>query len=239
MKLIVPSIFQAFPEVAAAMSLRDENSPSQLNMSVSTGDTKHAAENLKTFCQEVGIEFKRLATPKQEHGDIVHLLSGEYSSHPGDGIITSEPGWLLGVKVADCVPLLLYDPVTKSYGAVHSGWKGSAQNITAIAVQKMMQELGVKSSDIYAWIGPSAGSESYEVGRDVFEQFNPKYSRSIAGDKWLFDNKSVVYDQLINSGILPDNIEVSSLDTITNKELHSYRRDGEKSGRMLAAITVV
>ncbi|MEX0668758.1 MAG: peptidoglycan editing factor PgeF [Candidatus Saccharimonadales bacterium] len=239
MKLIIPAIFESFPEVAAAMSLRDQQAPSQLNMSLKTGDNQRVTENLKNFCLEVGIKYPRLAIPEQDHTDIVHVLRSEYHPHLGDGIITNEPGWLVGVRVADCIPLLLYDPDTSSYGAIHSGWRGSAANITATAVHKMMKEFQVNPENIYAWIGPSADGASYEVGQDVFEQFNPKYSQNIGGGKWLFDNKAVVYDQLVDSGLLPEKIEVSSLDSITNQELHSYRRDNDKSGRMLAAIGVV
>ncbi len=236
MKLLTPTIFDPFPEVVAGMSLRDEHEPGKLNMLENSTDAETVRENRKQLCQELGFKDNRLAYPKQTHSADVHIVSDEYHRHEGDALVAIQPGWLLGVTVADCVPVLLYDPQSKMYAAVHSGWRGSAQNITDMAIAKAVREFRIDPRNLYAWIGPAAGAESYEVGVDVVSQFNPRYSRPKNEDTWLFDNKSVVRDQLINSGVEQDHIEVSGLDTITNQELHSARRDGDDSGRMLVAI---
>ncbi|MEX0749049.1 MAG: peptidoglycan editing factor PgeF [Candidatus Saccharimonadales bacterium] len=237
MKLLAPTIFDPFPEVVAAMSMRDTAGANQLNMSRQQ-ESKIARTNRQQFAAEIGFDLEQLAAPEQNHTDIVHVVQGEYHPHPGDGVITSEPGWLLGITVADCVPLLLFDPLSGSYGAIHSGWRGSAQNIAGITVQKMMREFSLRPENLYAWIGPSADKATYEVGYDVVSQFNPKYSTPLDADRWLFDNKRVVHDQLLDNGLRLERIEISSLDTISNPELHSERRDEETSGRMLAAIGI-
>lgn len=236
MKLLTPSIFDPFPEVLVAMSMRENSLPGENNMSKNQGDATIAEKNRQSFAQEVGFDTSRLVTPQQEHTSIAHIVTHDYEPRRGDSLLSNEPGWLLGITIADCVPLLLYDPETKSYGVVHSGWRGSAQNIAGNAVSEMNQKFGVRPENIFAWVGPSAGKESYEVGVDVVSEFNPRYSTPQSDNSWLFDNKSVVADQLLGSGLSPDKIEVSGLDTITNHELHSARRDGESSGRMLAAI---
>ena len=236
MKLLTPGIFETFTEIVAAMSMREQDLPGENNMSKDQGDPGTAQDNRRELVTEIGFDISKLATPQQKHTDITHVVRGEYHAGTADALISDEPGWLLGITVADCVPLLLYDPETGGYGVVHSGWKGSAQNIAGGTVAKMVQEFSVRPKNLIAWIGPSAGKESYEVEYDVVSQFNPRYSQPAEDEKWLFDNKSVVCDQLIDSGLAPDKIEISSLDTISNQELHSARRDGDESGRMLVVI---
>ena len=236
MKLLAPNIFEPFQEVIASMSLRDETEPGHLSMIAKGTDKSTARKNRHRLCQELGFSPDQLAYPEQTHSDIVHTVTDEYSRHEGDALITGQSGWLLGVTVADCVPVLLYDPFSGSYGAIHSGWRGSAANITGATVAKLVKEFDTDPTNIIAWVGPATGEDSYEVGSEVASQFNQKYSRPNNQDGWLFDNKSVVYDQLISAGLQESNIEVSGLDTITNTEFHSARRDGEDSGRMLCAI---
>lgn len=221
------------------MSLRDESEPGRLSMLPKATDEPTARENRKKLCEELGFDLKQLAYPEQTHSNIVHTVSNEYSKHEGDALIANQTGWLLGVTVADCVPVLLYDPFSGSYGVVHSGWRGSAQNITGATIAKLMREFSVDPTNLIAWIGPAADAQSYEVGSDVVSQFNQKYSRPNNQESWLFDNKAVVYDQLINAGLQESNIEVSGLDTVTNTKLHSARREGDNSGRMICAIGIM
>lgn len=239
MKLLAPTIFEPFPEVVAAMSLRDEQAPGNLSMLKNGTDEETACTNREKFCQELGFKSNQLVYPAEKHSADVHVVTDEYHRHEGDAVITIQPGWLLGVTVADCVPVLLYDPETGLYGAVHSGWRGSSQNIADTAIAKAVREFHINPRNLHAWISPAASADSYEVGFEVVNQFNPSYTRPNGENSWLFDNKSVVRDQLINSGVEPDHIELSELDTITNQELHSARRDGEVSGRMMAAIGIM
>ncbi|PSO43096.1 peptidoglycan editing factor PgeF [Candidatus Saccharibacteria bacterium QS_5_54_17] len=240
MKLLTPAIFEPFPEVVAGMSLRDEHQNGNLSMTENGTDAETARNNRERFCRELGFEEDSLAYhPEQKHGKDVHLVHEEFHHRSGDGLVAQQPGWLLGVTVADCVAVLLYDPATGTYGAVHSGWRGSSQNIADAAIAKAVKEFAVDPRGLYAWISPAGGGDSYQVGSEVANQFNPRYSQPVEDDTWLFDNKSVVHDQLINGGLEPSRIEMSQLDTITNQELHSARRDGESSGRMLAAIGVI
>ncbi len=240
MKLLTPSIFESFPEVVAAMSLRDETEAGNLSMTEDGANSEIARTNREQFCQELGFGNDWLAYhPEQMHSADIHIVRGEFHHRQGDGLIAQQPGWLLGVTVADCVAVLLYDPVTSAFGAVHSGWRGSSLNIVDGAIAKAVREFGIDPRNLYAWVSPAAGAASYEVGFEVVNQFNARYSRPNGDDTWLFDNKSVVRDQLINSGVEPDHIEMSELDTITNQELHSARRDSDKAGRMLAAIGVM
>lgn len=238
MKLLTPAIFDPFPEVAAGMSLVDEDYPGRFSMLGNGVAETDADHNRVAFAKELGFPSQKLAVPIETQSDIVHPVRGEYHRHESDALITEQAGWLLGITTADCVPILLYNPDVGCYAAIHSGWRGSAQNITGKTIGLLTKEYSADPAATYAWIGPAASGDTYEVGFEVINQFNPRYSQVKGDDTWLFDNKSVVKDQLINSGIGSDRIEVSGLDTITNVELHSARREGESSGRMLAAIGV-
>lgn len=238
MKLLTPEIFTPFADVVAAISLYDAAEPD--NFSMASSDAKFEMQNREAFAAELGFKTNRLVMLKQTHSDIIHKISGSFQSREGgvegDALITSQRDWLLGITVADCVPLLLFDPNTESYAAVHSGWRGSLQNIAGKTIEQMTLEFGVDPADLLAWIGPAAAADNFEVGWDIAGEFNPKYARAAGADRWLFDNKAVVRDQLLDSGVEDGHIEISSLDTITNPELHSARRDGDSSGRMLAVI---
>ena len=125
-----------------------------------------------TRLSDIPARFAQLATLKQIHssscvaGDGRKGLLGE-----GDALLENVPGSVVAVKTADCIPVLLVDEQHRAVAAVHAGWRGTAAQIVARAVEAMTQRFGTSASDLHAAIGPGIGACCYEVGPEVREQF--------------------------------------------------------------------
>ena len=239
--IIRPAIFNPFPEIIAAQSTRIGGvSPEPLGMNLSShvGDEQaNVDENRRRFLASIEApDSIKSVYQNQVHSANVAVVVGEEGIvKENDALITSETNVLLGVTVADCTPILLYDPTTKLIAAIHAGWRGTEQMIALATVRKMM-ELGAEPENMFAFIGASASQEKYEVEIDVATLFESKHTTDLHNGKFLLDVKTANLDQLLFTGIPREHIEVSPLCTISDERLHSYRRDGKKSGRMLAVI---
>jgi YfiH family protein len=239
--IIRPQIFAQFPEIIAAQSTRIGGvSPEPLGMNLSShvGDEQaNVDENRRRFFENTGIPSGTKAVyQNQVHSSNVNVVRGDEGIvKESDSLITQELNVLLGVTVADCTPILLYEPKTKLIVAVHAGWRGTEQMIALAAVRKMV-ELGALPGTIFAFIGASASGEKYEVGLEVATLFEEKHLVDLHNGKFLLNVKAANLDQLLFAGIPANQIEVSPLCTISDERLHSYRRDGKRSGRMLAII---
>lgn len=155
-----------------------------------------------------------------------------------DGLVTNLPDVALFTTYADCTPIILYDPVKKVHGNIHSGWKGTLQKIGQEAVAKMVEDYHCNLEDMIAIIGPSIGRDDFEVELDVMEQFQEVFDfhnqiiRKKNDVKYLIDIQECNKRILMESGIKEDNITVVDLSTKSNPMLHSYRRDASKFGLM-------
>lgn len=146
-----------------------------------------------------------------------------------DALITTSPELWISIRTADCLPILLADPVAKVVAAVHAGWRGTVEKIAARTVAEMV-ELGAEVSGIRAAIGPGIGECCFEVGAEVSPHFG-------SVDKTNVDLAAANERQLLEAGLALDNIWVSKQCTRCNPDLfHSYRRDGVQAGRMVSAI---
>ena len=176
---------------------------------------------------------------KQVHSDVVFTavqpnppaILGE-----GDAVITRTPGRTIGVRTADCVPILLVDPVNRAVAAVHAGWRGTVQNIVGKTVERMREEYGTRAADLLAAIGPAIGESCYEVGPEVAEQFEKLLPDR--GDARHLNLEEANRRELTAAGVPADAIDLGSLCTQCGEEFHSWRRDKEASGRMVAAIGI-
>jgi hypothetical protein len=145
----------------------------------------------------------------------------------------------LCVTVADCVPILLCDPRVPAVGVVHAGWRGTASGILAAAVRRMQEEFGTDPAALLAFIGPAAGACCYEVGSEVADRFDAQFLHR-HGEHALVDLKSANRTQLLGAGLQPGHIEVDPSCTIEESaRFHSYRRDGNRSGRMMGVIGIL
>ena len=120
---------------------------------------------------------------------------------------------------------------------VHSGWRGTVKNILGKTLNLLSDEYSSKPEDLLVYIAPSISQSNYEVGKDVAEHFDPKYKEAY-NSKFLLDVSLVNYDILTAYGIPENQVEVSSLCSFNSPYLHSYRRDGDNSGRALAVIAM-
>jgi len=238
--LYQPRIFKPYTAVRAGVTLRSVTARDRFgnNMSLTVGDNSTRVEhNRERAAASLG--FRQLATQRQVHGNACHVVGPGYSPAESDALISDEPGWLLAVSVADCIPVLLFAEQRKVVAAVHSGWRGSQHNITGATIAQLLQSYGVAPDELIAYIGPAASQCCYEVGNDVATQFAEQHSRPLGEGKFLFDNKGVVLAQLFAAGIPTSQIELDPRCTICAPNFHSYRRDGSHSGRMFGVIGLV
>ena len=210
-----------------------------LNLGLKTSDnTLNIRNNHEIVYNYLGIDETQAAFMEQVHGDTVIVSETGGISPKTDGLITSKCGLMLGVKIADCIPLLLFEPVHNVIGAIHCGWRSIKANIAEKAIAKMVDELQASPENIVAVMGPSAESCCYEIGRDIAAHFNSSSLIERNGLLYL-DLKAELRVHLLTGGLISSNIEIISDCTICNKELYfSHRRDNKKSGRMMGYIMV-
>jgi YfiH family protein len=194
----------------------------------------------------------RLRLVRQVHGTTIAIAhrgaAPGWTMPEADAILTDDPSVAIGVRVADCAPVLLHDPVRRAAGAVHAGWRGTAARVCEAAVREMRDAFGTHPGDLVAVIGPCLGACCGEVGPDVVDAFRRGGASAdeIAawfgrghGDRSLLDLPRANRDQLMAAGVDPRRIFDSALCTKTASDsLHSYRARGAAAGRSAALIRV-
>lgn len=191
--------------------------------------------------KKLNIPLIGLIKTQQIHSDKIAIVDKNEINSPiqaVDGLITNKHNQTLGITTADCIPFLFYDPIHNIIANAHAGWKGSALNIGSKLVTTMMN-MGSQVNQILVVIGPHIGSCCYDidVNRQVlFEKLN--YNAIIKRNgKAFLDLGKVNIKYLVDTGILPENIEVIPYCTSCRSDLfYSYRREGENSGRMINVI---
>jgi polyphenol oxidase len=242
MFIIKPYIFNQFPQITAAVSTIigvGHEAPFYFNLSFNVkDDEERVLENRKLFFEKLGFEENEIAFQNQIHSDIINVVDSAGNSGEGDAMITSKKNLLLVLTIADCTPVMIYDSGNQVIAAVHSGWRGANKKILENTLRLMRNEFNTKGADLMVYLGPSISQINYQVGEEVASLFDQKYILKSNGQKFL-DVASVNYDMLIDFGVKRNNIQRSLLCTYQMKDLfHSYRRDGNKSGRSLAVIGI-
>lgn len=156
----------------------------QLNLGFTVTDTRSSVErNRQTFVYKVVLREHRhppLVTLRQVHSGLVHILRRrDYlpkSPPRGDGIITSHANVLLGIQVADCVPVLVVDSNRRAIGAFHAGWRGTVRRIVERGVGSMRAVFGSRPEDLHAAIGPCIHDCCYAVGAEVIDEFRSQFA---------------------------------------------------------------
>jgi polyphenol oxidase len=238
--IIISKLLSGCPELCHGISTkRGGSGESQFgfNISYRVGDNEEIVRfNWKLFCDELQISEQQIAFQRQIHSAIVIEVVNPGIYDNCDALITNIPNLYLTVTIADCIPVLIYDPVKRCVSIVHSGWKGTHREIVRKALRKMMESYNSVPSDILCFIGPGAGPCCYNVGEEVGYLFPSEYLAR-RDDKLFLDLKQRIQNSVLAEGVLNTSIEVSPLCTICGKTLfHSYRRDGVQSGRMLGII---
>jgi hypothetical protein len=163
-----------------------------------------------------------------------------------DALISNTPGILLGVKTADCVPILLGDSNTGAFAAVHAGWRGTSSSIVVRAIEQLKAEYGTKPENLRAAIGPAANVCCYEVGADVIGRFKDRFPDTDslfiptrAGHARI-DLHKANSEQLISAGVVPERIHTAPFCTMERTDLFfSYRREKALYGRVGRLMSVI
>jgi len=190
---------------------------------------------LLVFSNFLGVDVSNLCYNHQIHSDRIVIAEDTQKIEDADALITNKKNLVLFVKIADCAGILIYEPIVKCIAAIHSGWKGSKENIVEKTIKMLQNEYRAQPSSMMVYISPMASAKNYEVGVE-FLQFFPSEVIYKVDNKLYYDNQKMILHQLNDAGVKPENIECSNLCTIDNIDLHSYRRDKENSGRMAVFI---
>jgi YfiH family protein len=180
-----------------------------------------------TRLADIPARFAQLATLKQIHSPSCLAAEGRAGLlGEGDALIENQPGSVVAVKTADCMPILLVDERLRAVAAVHAGWRGTVARIAAGAVAAMNRRFGTRAEDLHAAIGPGIGKCCYEVGAEVAAQFGGQGRGHI-------DLAAANRRQLEEAGVTPARVYASNLCTMCRgEEFDSFRRDREAAGRM-------
>jgi polyphenol oxidase len=174
----------------------------------------------------------KMASLTQIHSALVLRAGDMGCAGEGDALVTDVSGLAISVRTADCFPILLVDPEHRAIAAVHAGWRGSAARIVCRTLDTMCSEFGTVPGDVIAAIGPGIGKCCYEVGQAVAQSFDRG-----AG---ALDLAGINREQLVQAGVPAGHIDTLDRCTKCEPELfHSYRRDGERAGRMISFIRIL
>lgn len=239
-RILSSKILSSYPNLIHGISSRDENEPPYFNnLSKHVGDDIDTVmKNRARFFGSIGVDESNLVHANQVHSDGVTIVLSPGLFPQTDALISQQKNLFLVISVADCMPVMMYDPENNVIANVHSGWRGSQKNIAGKTIGIMQKDFGTKPGELVIFMGPAISKMNFEVDKDVADMFSEKYVEPKHGaqGKYLVDTANVVYDNLILAGVSPANIEHCPICTFEYPSMHSYRRDKSKSGRMFAVI---
>lgn len=226
-----------------------------LNLALHTGDqVSSVVLNRHKFCEAAGVDAARVVTTQQVHGDKVMAVSAPEAGRGAeafadalaatDALITNTPNLPLLLFFADCVPVLILDPVNKAIAVVHAGWKGTAAGIVQKTIREMQTHFGTEPENCVSGIAPSIGPCCYEVDTGVAEVFQGRFTDwgaflTPSGHKWRLDLWRANYNQLAAAGLSAENIVISGICTACNAGLFfSYRAENGLTGRIGAVMSL-
>lgn len=240
-----PALFAAFPALLAAESTRHggiSRAPyTSLNLGINTDDDPaHVAENRRRWLDHWHLTEQQLASSYQVHGTAVQVVTEAGRTTGFDALITNVPGLMVGVTVADCTPVLVFDTRNKAVAAIHAGWRGTVGGIVTNALHEMQAQYGTQPADCLAYVGTCIDACSFEVGAEVSRQFAAtRVTNDPVTGNTMVDLKQANADQLRNFGLTDAQIEVSPYSTVlNNSDYFSHRLERGLTGRMLAIIGV-
>lgn len=229
-----------------------EGNYSSLNMGFHSGDNpERVRANRERVGKQLSVEADKMIFPKQTHSAHVKMIDEAFFAlspvdktlflADTDALVTQLPHVCIAVKTADCVPVLLFDPVHAVAAAIHAGWRGTLQQIVRLTVETMQQQMGCLPENMVAAIGPAISAEVYEVGEEVWCNFDPRFLReNRQPGKRLLDLREANRAQLLEAGVPAQNIGLHA-EYCSYKQpemFYSARRDGAKTGRMASGIVI-
>ena len=237
----------AFSTRMGGVSPFPENS---LNLAGFDEDTaENIYENRRRFLKAVGGDLE-LATVWQIHSDRVKIVASAAdagnSDQRADALVSNLARLAVGVKTADCVPVLIADPVTGAFAAVHAGWRGTVKSIVSKTIDTMKENYGTNATDLVCAIGPAAGCENYEIGQDVIDAFAAAFASSDAffaptrPGHATIDLHAANRRQFTDAGVRHENIFTAPFCTMERADLFfSYRNEKKKYGKTGRLLSVI
>ena len=214
-------------------------------------------KNLNILCAEIGIDSDKIIMPHQTHGTEILQISNNFLSLTQqqrndclegiDALVTDIQGVCIGVSTADCIPLIVYDPINHAVATIHAGWRGTVARITTKTIKEMQRIFGSKPQDLTAVIGPGISLEAFEVGDEVYQTFasegfnmsriSCKQRNSKTQElKWHINLPLCNKIQLLETGVEDANIHDTAICTYNNSsDYFSARKLGTLSGRIFTA----
>ena len=214
------------------------------NYKIFFGKRESQTQNLRAAYPH--LQFTRL---KQVHGNTIREMTASTPDLEleGDGLISNSPQLALCSITADCIPVLMASQDQPWFGALHAGWRGVASKIGPLGVE-LFRNKNVSPQSLHVWIGPHIQQNSFEVDADVRDQILKSKSPTRGNlslivhthhekpGKFFIRLSDILIGQLLDAGILPENILNFARDTKTDPAFHSARRDGLGSGRQVSWI---
>jgi len=223
-----------------------------LNLSFNRNDSReNVISNYHIIAEAIEVDFNKMVLSNQVHGNKIKFVSAEDAGKGlvrdsdiigYDGLTTNVPGIPLVTFYADCVPVLMLDPVKKAITAVHSGWKSTLGNISGEALEMMKQIYKSDLNDLQIAIGPSICQDCFEVGAEVYEQFKSRYPWcdtyvNSRNEKYYINLQQIIIRVLTDAGVPGQNILVSGVCTKCNNDMFfSYRGDCKRTGSLAAIM---
>jgi len=234
-----------------AVTTKNRDESYAFSVALHTGENKEKiVTNRKKIASLLGWKKNiHFVIANQTHSDNIEIIESnnnlgwdnvEDAIENCDALITNKKGIVLSVLTADCVPILLLDTKKNVIATVHAGWKGTKLEIASKTVNRMIETFDSNPKDIIAGIAPSIGACCYEVDEDVAKHFfNVTNAYIEKGEKYMLNLPTINKQQLIQSGLLESNIEMSNICTACEVDtFFSYRKENGCSGRFMSMIAL-
>jgi hypothetical protein len=205
-----------------------------LNLGLGTGeDPDIINHNRQLVFEQFGVSKEKVCILEQVHGNRVIKAEASWHRFQADAMITNQKNLLLVIGVADCVPILFYDPIQQAIGAAHAGWRGTSLGIINHVVEAMQKNYGSRPADLQVVLGPSISRRNYQVGPEVIEAFRqagfPESIHDPDDGHFRLDVAAANVYTLKQLGVRQ--IEVLDYCTFADRNrFYSHRRDGKKRG---------
>lgn len=230
------------PNLSVVISEREDG-----NQAESLETQPSATVNRMRLYKKTKLDPNQITVMRVMHGNEYQQVSKVLSTSPlaVDALITDRPGTTLGLLTADCIPLIFFCPETQSLALVHLGWKNNDIYFAQTIVKALHQTYQVDPKNLVAYLGPAILGTSYRYQTDsVRERFDQKWLPYLTDQVDGFtrvDNVSFCFDQLLRSGLLEENINLSGIDTGSDQRFYSHHQSThhhEPAGRFITLATI-
>lgn len=244
LSLITFSSYNSNQNSTIAISKRSDGG---MKITGNANDDQAALSRRQTFLKQLNIQNSQVVSAGLVHGSQVEIVNNNHAGQlikNTDGLISNAKDIALAVTVADCLPIILYDPEHHAVGLLHAGWRGLAAGIIENALTKMADHFNTEPEQLQVAIGPSIHQCHYQVGSDLLDVFDDKKLIQVAvkkvGDDSFLDLPIVAKQQLLSLGVSLHKIDISPLCTACHANtFFSFRKDGQKNGAPISAMMVV